>query len=178
MGKDKIIDFAPLIVLIGLMGAGKTTLGKALAEKLGSPFCDADDEIVRIAGKDIPLIFDEDGEPHFRAVERDVITASLNNPEVKVLSTGGGAVMTEETAALIFDKCLTVWVRADVDTLVKRTMKQGGRPLLERDDPRIVLGKLLEERSPVYARADIVVDTSECSVQECVQEIMDKLRLA
>ena len=146
------------VVLVGLMGAGKTSVGKRLAEALEVPFRDSDDEIVAAAGMDIPDIFSTLGEPEFRLGERRVI-ARLLDAEPHVLATGGGAFMNAETRALIAARATSVWLRADLDTLVERTSRRGDRPLLRNGDPRDILARLMAERHPIYAEADIVIDS-------------------
>ncbi|MGF1660433.1 MAG: shikimate kinase [Rubrimonas sp.] len=148
------------VVLIGLMGAGKSSVGRRLAETLGAPFHDSDDEIVAAAGMEIPDIFAELGEPGFRQGERRVI-ARLLEGEPHVLATGGGAYMNAETRALIAERAFAVWIRADLDTLVERTGRKDTRPLLRDGDPRAVLSRLMAERHPVYAQADAVVDSPQ-----------------
>jgi shikimate kinase len=146
------------VVLIGLMGAGKTSVGHRLAEMLGAPFCDSDAEIERAAGMPIPEIFTRLGEPEFRAGERRVIARLLRGP-VQVLATGGGAWMQAETRRAIAERGVSVWLRAGLDVLVARTAGRGHRPLLAGGDPRTVLARLIEERHPVYAEADITLDS-------------------
>ena len=146
------------VVLIGLMGAGKSSVGRRLAEALGADFRDSDDEIVAAAGMDIPDIFAELGEPGFRQGERRVIARLLEGPP-HVLATGGGAYMNAETRALIAERAFSVWIRADLDTLVERTGRKDTRPLLRDGDPRAILSRLMAERHPVYALADAVVDS-------------------
>jgi shikimate kinase len=140
------------------MGAGKTTVGRRLAEALGVGFVDSDDEVAAAAGMDIPDIFKTLGEPAFRMGERRVIARLLQEPPC-VLATGGGAFMNDETRALIREQAVSVWLRADLDTLVERTARRGDRPLLRAGDPRAILAKLMDERHPVYAEADITVDS-------------------
>jgi shikimate kinase len=163
------------IVLIGLMGAGKTTVGRRLADALGAPFRDSDDEIIAAAGMDIPDIFARLGEPTFRAGERRVI-ARLLDEAPHVLATGGGAFMDPDTRALILRSALSVWIRADLDTLVDRTARRGDRPLLRGGDPREILGRLMAERYPVYALADVIVDSGATGRHEdVVAEILAAL---
>ncbi len=149
----------PSIVLVGLMGAGKTSVGRRLAPQLGLPFTDADDEIERAAGLSIADIFDLYGETAFRDGERRVIARLLDGGPM-VLATGGGAFMDPRTRARIRERALSVWLRADLDTLVRRTGRRSDRPLLQGGDVRAKLAKLVSERYPVYAEADIVVDTT------------------
>lgn len=148
------------LVLIGLMGAGKTSIGKRLAARLNLPFVDADHEIERAAGCTIQEIFDRFGEAGFRDGERRVIARLLEQP-VQVLSTGGGAFMDEATRALIRERGISVWLRADLDLLVHRTARRDHRPLLRQGDARTVLGRLMEARYPVYAQADLTVDSDD-----------------
>lgn len=146
-------------VLIGLMGAGKTTVGRRLAERLHAPFRDSDEEIVAAAGMEIPDIFAKFGEPAFRDGERRVIGRLLDEPP-HVLATGGGAFMDARTRDLIRDRAVAVWIRADLDTLVERTGRRQDRPLLKAGEPREILARLMAERHPVYAEAAIVVDSA------------------
>lgn len=146
------------VVLIGLMGAGKTSVGTRLAEMLGAPFRDSDAEIERAANLSVPEIFARYGEAHFRDGERKVIRRLLaEGPQV--LATGGGAFMNPQTRALIAEKAVSVWLRADLDLLVHRTAGRTHRPLLNRGDPRAILAGLMAERYPVYALADVAVDS-------------------
>jgi shikimate kinase len=144
------------IVMIGLMGAGKTKIGGLVAAALGLPFVDADDEIESSAGRTVAQIFEEYGEAAFRDLERRVI-ARLLSEEVKVIATGGGAVMQPQTATLIKSQAVSIWLSADVDVLVARTAEAKKRPLLKGGDPQVILSQLLDKRAPVYAQADIVV---------------------
>jgi shikimate kinase len=146
------------VVLVGLMGAGKTSVGKRLAEALGARFRDSDDEIAEAAGMDIPSIFAALGEPAFRQGERKVIARMLTESP-HVLATGGGAFMDAETRSEIRRSGVSVWLRADLDTLVERTARKNDRPLLRDGDPRATLARLMEQRYPVYAEADVVVDS-------------------
>lgn len=146
------------LVLIGLMGAGKSSVGKRLAAALGAPFRDSDAEIEAAANMTVAEIFREHGEPHFRSGERRVIARLLEGGPL-VLATGGGAFMNAETRALIAERALSVWLRADLDTLHARTSGRTHRPLLNVGDPRATLARLIEERYPVYAGADIAVDS-------------------
>jgi len=148
------------LVLIGLMGAGKTSIGKRLAAKLGLPFVDADHEIERAAGCTIQEIFDRFGEEGFRDGERRVIARLLEQP-VLVLSTGGGAFMDEATRNVIRERGLSIWLRADLDLLVNRTARRDHRPLLRQGDPRAVLSRLMDVRYPIYAQADVTVDSDD-----------------
>lgn len=149
------------IVLVGLMGAGKTSLGKRLAKIFDLPFLDSDAEIEKAAGCTIAEIFESFGEAYFRDGERRVIERILTS-EPCVMATGGGSFMDEKIRSMVKEHALSIWLRADLDTLVKRTSKRRDeRPLLKTGDPREILGKLIEQRYPVYAEADIVVDVSD-----------------
>lgn len=148
------------IVLIGLMGAGKSHVGRRLAMRLHIPFADADQEIEAAAGCSIEHFFDRHGEADFRAGEQRVIARLLEDPAVKVLAAGGGAFMSPDTRARIRERAISVWLRADIDLLLHRvSRRRGTRPLLKQGDPRAVLERLMAERYPVYAQADIIVDS-------------------
>lgn len=142
------------IVLVGMMGVGKSTVGRRLAARLGMPFVDADDEIVQAAGMTIPEIFERFGEAHFRDGERRVI-ARLMDGSAKVIATGGGAFMQEETRRVILDSAVAIWLDADIDVLVDRVSRRADRPLLIGKDPHVVLTDLAAKRNPVYALAPI-----------------------
>jgi shikimate kinase len=164
------------VVLIGLMGAGKSSVGRRLAEALGAAFRDSDDEIAAAAGMEIPDIFAELGEPAFRAGERRVIARLLEGPP-HVLATGGGAFMDAGTRALIAESAVSVWLRADLDTLVERTSRRNDRPLLKTGDPREILARLMAARDPVYAGADVTVDSRAGGPhEEVVAAILAALR--
>lgn len=163
------------VVMVGLMGAGKSAIGKRLAQALGLNFVDADKEIEEAAGCTIPEIFARFGEPAFRDGERRVIARLLEGP-VCVLATGGGAFMDEATRAKIKDRGLSVWLRADLDTLVRRTARRSNRPLLNAGDPREILGKLMAQRYPVYAEADVTVDSLEAPPEATTARVIHALR--
>jgi len=146
------------IVLIGLMGAGKTCIGRRLASRLDLLFIDADAEIEAAAGCTIEEIFARHGEAAFRDGERRVIERLLAQPP-QVLATGGGAFMDTRIRAAIRARAVSVWLRADLDLLLKRTARRNNRPLLKRGEPREILDGLMDERHPVYAEADIAVDS-------------------
>jgi shikimate kinase len=162
------------VVLVGLMGAGKTSIGRRLADRLGVPFVDADHEIVAAAGKSIPDIFSEHGEAHFRDGERKVIARLLENG-TQVLATGGGAFMNAETRSGIKQHGISVWLKADIATLLERVAKRGGRPLLEGEDPEGVMRQLAEARYPVYALADITVESTNAKHQNTVNDVIRAL---
>lgn len=164
------------IVLVGLMGAGKSSVGKRLASVLGLPFHDSDDEIVKAAGQTIQEIFDTHGEEEFRRGERRVIERLLDSGSM-VLATGGGAFMNAETRALLKEKAVTVWLRADLDLLWRRVGRKGGRPLLQTENPKKVLSDLLDARYPIYAEADHVVESKDGPHMETVNAIRNVLNL-
>ncbi len=162
------------IVLVGLMGSGKSTVGRRLAARLDVPFVDADSEIESAAGCSVEDIFRLHGEAAFRDGERRVIRRLLAGP-VCVLATGGGAFIDPETSAAVKRQAISVWLQADLDILVERCARRGNRPLLARGDPRGILGRLLEERRPHYAKADIVVQSGTGPHEEVVDKIVDRL---
>jgi shikimate kinase len=148
------------VVLVGLMGAGKTKIGRRLAARLGLPFFDSDSEIEAAAGETIDEIFRHRGEAAFRDGERRVIARLLSQPP-HVLATGGGAFMDPATRTIIARRGVSVWLRADLDVLLARVSRRNNRPLLKERDPRAVLGELIERRHPVYAEADITIDSGD-----------------
>lgn len=162
------------IVLTGLMGAGKTKIGGVLARILDVPFVDADHEIEAAAGQSIPDIFAQYGEAEFRDLERRVI-ARLLNEGVRVVSTGGGAVMNEETRNAIHQQSTSIWLDASMDTLVARTAGYNDRPLLRNGDPREILSALLEKRREAYAQAHITIDSSGDNAEETAAVILTAL---
>ena len=168
------LDLERSVVLIGMMGAGKTSIGQRLARTLGWPFRDADREIEAAAGTTIPNIFAEIGEGAFRQSERQVI-ARLLGGERHVLALGGGAFMNPGTRALVREHGISIWLRASLDELVRRTARRSDRPLLQGHDPRARLAALLEERGPVYAQADLVVDTDQGSMRSVIATIVERL---
>ncbi|MBS0490857.1 MULTISPECIES: shikimate kinase [unclassified Phenylobacterium] len=165
---------ARTITLVGLMGVGKSSVGRRLANALDLPFKDADVEIEAAAGRSIPDIFAEMGEPAFREGERRVITRLLENPP-HVLATGGGAFMNDETRALIKERSISVWLKADLDVLVRRVSRKDSRPLLSGKDPLAVLTELAEKRYPVYAQADIMVETGDTAHHVTVDQVIRAL---
>ena len=165
------------VALVGLMGVGKSTVGRKLAEQLGAPFVDSDEEIEKAAGLSVQEIFDRLGEPEFRRGERRVIERLVNGPPI-VLATGGGAYMDPETRALLKEKATTVWLRADLDTIWKRVSRRDTRPLLKKDNPKQVLAELSAARAPVYAEADIVVDSGDGPSTIAVKAIREALGVA
>jgi shikimate kinase len=163
------------VALVGLMGAGKSAIGKRLALRLALPFVDADDEIERAAGCTISEFFERFGEAEFRAGERRVIQRLLEGPP-RVLSTGGGAYMDPETRALMRDHAITVWLRADLDVLYDRVRKRQHRPLLRQGDPREILARLMNQRYPIYAEADIVVESTAQPADITTDQVVEALR--
>jgi shikimate kinase len=163
------------IVLIGMMGAGKSTIGRRLAARLRLPFLDADTEIEAAAGMSIPDIFEIHGEPHFRDGEARVIARLLDSGPV-VIATGGGAFMREETRNRIRDKAVSIWLKADVDTIMKRVKRRADRPLLQTDDPAATVSRLLQAREPVYQNADLTIASREVPHDRIVEECIDALR--
>jgi shikimate kinase len=162
------------LVLVGLMGAGKSTVGRRLASALRLPFHDADQEIEAAAGCTISDFFDRYGETAFRDGERKVIARLLSGPR-HVLATGGGAFMDPQTRCLIKDRGLSIWLRADISLLLERVTKRPTRPLLKSGDPRATMEKLIHERYPVYAEADIVVDSNGGPHEAVMHQIITKL---
>jgi shikimate kinase len=159
------------LVMVGLMGAGKTKVGGMLAKSLDLPFVDADQEIEAAAGCSVADIFERHGEPAFRDLERKVL-ARLLSEELRVIAPGGGAVMNEETAALVWDKSTSIWLKADLDILVERTSRNNKRPLLKNGNPREILAGLMEKRHPVYANAEVIVDTDESEIEYTLQKLL------
>ena len=163
------------IALVGLMGVGKSSIGRRLAATLALPFRDADTEVEEAAGRSIPDIFAELGEPAFRDGERRVI-ARLLEGEPHVLATGGGAFMNEQTRALIKEKAVSVWLKGDLEVLARRVSRKGDRPLVAGRDPLEVLQAQAAVRYPLYAQADITVETGETPHQVAVEAILAALR--
>jgi len=163
------------VVLIGLMGAGKTKIGQRLGKRLGLPFVDADDEIAAAAGCTIPEIFETLGEPAFREGEWRVIARLLDGPP-QVLATGGGAFMDPQTRQRVANRGISIWLRAELDVLVERTGRRGGRPLLAGTDRRQTLARLMAERYPVYGLADAIVDTGFEPPEATVDKVVQSLR--
>lgn len=163
------------LVLVGMMGAGKTAIGRRIAARLGLPFVDADDEIVRAAGCSIEDIFQRHGETAFRDGERRVIARLLGAP-VHILATGGGAYLDPETRARIGETCLSVWLRVDKEVLWRRVKRRDDRPLLKTDAPYETLSRLVDERYPVYAEADITVDSVDGPAEDTVDRVLEAVQ--
>lgn len=172
MSGEMVVD-RPL-VLVGLMGAGKSCIGRRLAQRLRLPFVDADREIEQAAGCSIPEIFARHGEQAFRDGERRVILRLLESPPF-VLATGGGAFMDPRTRAVIREKAISIWLRADLDLLVRRTGRRGDRPLLQVDDPRAKLAELMTTRYPIYAEADLTVDSQDGPPDATLERVLAAL---
>jgi shikimate kinase len=164
-----------LIVLVGMMGAGKSTIGRRLAARLSLPFIDADTEIETAAGMTIPEIFEVHGEPHFRDGEARVIARLLENGPC-VLATGGGSFMREETRRRIGEKAISIWLKADTDIIMRRVKRRADRPLLHTTDPEATVNRLLSEREPVYGRADVTIASRDVPHDKIVDECIDALR--
>jgi len=158
------------IALVGLMGAGKSTVGRRLAARLGLPFADSDAEIEAEAGLTIAAIFERFGEAEFRARERAVV-ARLVAGGPAVIATGGGAFIDEGTRALILARCTAVWLDGDAGTLARRVARQGGRPLLAGEDPAAALARLAETRGPYYAEAHLRVRSDEAAVETIIEAL-------
>jgi shikimate kinase len=163
------------IVLVGMMGAGKSSIGRKLAARLALSFTDADTEIELAAGMSIPEIFEIRGEGEFRTGEARVIARLLEGGP-QVMATGGGAYMNADTRALIAAKGVSVWLRADFDVLMKRIKRRTDRPLLKTADPAATLRKLMDERYPVYAGADVIIESRDVLHDVIVEEIITGLR--
>jgi len=164
------------VALVGLMGAGKTTIGRRLAQALGLPFADADSEIVSAAGTSIEDIFAHHGECEFRRGERQVIARLLAGPP-HVLATGGGAFIDPRTRALMKARAISIWLKAPLDVLMKRVARRDDRPLLKEDDPRAVMQRLIDERYPIYSEADLTVETGAGPHNAAVLDILAALRV-
>jgi shikimate kinase len=164
------------IVLVGMMGAGKSTIGRRLSARLRLPFLDADIEIETAAGMSIPDIFETRGEPDFRDGEARVIARLLDGGPC-VLATGGGAFMREETRNRIRDRAVSIWLKADVDIIMRRVKRRSDRPLLKTADPAATVGRLIEEREPVYQHADLTIWSRDVPHEKIVDECLDALHI-
>lgn len=162
------------IVLVGMMGVGKSTIGRRLAARLKLPFVDADTEIETSAQMSIPEIFERHGEPYFRDGEARVIARLLDSGPV-VLATGGGAFMREETRARIAAKAVSIWLKADPDVIMRRVRRRADRPLLQTADPEATVTRLLDEREPIYRMADLTISSRDVPHDRIVEECMDTL---
>lgn len=164
-----------IIVLIGLMGSGKSRVGLELARLMRLPFIDSDKEIEKAAGMPIPEIFERLGEPEFRKGEKKVMLRLLEG-ESKVLASGGGAFIQKDIREAVKEKAVSVWLKAELDTLVERTSRKDNRPLLRNVDPAAKLKELMDVRYPVYAEADITVITDRQSPKHMARLIMARLQ--
>jgi shikimate kinase len=162
------------IVLVGMMGVGKSTIGRRLSARLRLPFVDADTEIEAAAGMSIPDIFETHGEPYFRDGEARVI-ARLIDSGSGVLSTGGGAFMREETRHRIHAKAVSIWLKADADTIMRRVKRRADRPLLQTADPEATVGRLIREREPIYQHADLTIWSRDVPHEKIVDECIEAL---
>jgi shikimate kinase len=162
------------IVLVGMMGAGKTTVGRRLAARLGRHFVDSDEEVEKAANMTIPEIFAAHGEADFRAGEARVIARLLRDENI-VLGTGGGAFINPETRALIKAGAVSVWIKAELDLLFQRVSRRSNRPLLKTDNPRETLRSLIEVRYPIYAEADVTVVSRDVPQDQVAGDIVDAL---
>jgi shikimate kinase len=163
------------VVLVGMMGAGKSTIGRRLSARLRLPFLDADSEIeLAHAGMTIPEIFAAHGEPYFRDGEARVIARLLDNGP-GVMATGGGAFMREETRNRIHDRAVSIWLKADADIIMRRVKRRADRPLLQTADPAATVGRLIEEREPVYQCANLTIWSRDVPHEKIVDECIDAL---
>ncbi len=162
------------VVLVGMMGAGKSTIGRRLSARLRLPFLDADIEIEAAAGMSISDIFETHGESYFRDGEARVIARLLDSGPA-VLATGGGAFMREETRNRIRDKAISIWLKADADIIMRRVRRRADRPLLQTADPAATVGRLIEEREPVYQHADITIWSRDVPHEKIVDECVEAL---
>jgi shikimate kinase len=162
------------VVLVGMMGAGKSTIGRRLSARLRLPFFDADTEIEAAAGMSIPDIFETHGEAHFRDGEARVIARLLDSGPA-VLATGGGAFLREQTRSNIRSKAISIWLKADADVIMRRVKRRADRPLLQTADPAATVGRLIAEREPVYQHADITIWSRDVPHEKIVDECIDAL---
>lgn len=162
------------VALVGLMGAGKTTVGRGLAKRLGLPFVDADREIEAAVGLSVAEIFERFGEAHFRERERRIIARLVDGPP-RVIAAGGGAFVDDETRALILARCTAVWLDVEIETLAERAGKGSGRPLLDGKDPREALRALAGARNPIYAEAHIAIKGGDARPEATVERIVRAL---
>ncbi|RPF72540.1 shikimate kinase [Aurantiacibacter spongiae] len=165
------------LVLVGMMGVGKSTVGRKLAATLEIPFADADDEIVEAANMTIPEIFDRFGEDYFRDGERRVIARMMDSRRPRVIATGGGAFVTQETRALILESAIAIWLDSDCDTLVERVSRNDRRPLLKDGDTREIVRRMKSDREPAYAEAQLHVESGTGPHADTVQRIVEALDL-
>jgi shikimate kinase len=168
------VESARPIALVGMMGVGKSTIGRRLSQRLDLPFVDADHEIVQAASLSINEIFERYGEAHFRDGERRVI-GRLFDGKPKIIATGGGAFINDETRAMMLDRAIVIWLDADIETLVERVSRKNERPLLRNGNPREILTKLAAERNPIYATAHIHVKSESTPHDATIEAILKAL---
>ena len=176
MEETEVLILPKPLILVGLMGAGKSAVGRRVAALLEIPFIDADAEIEQAADCTISEIFEREGEQGFRAGERRVVTRLLDTEPVHVLATGGGAFIDPATRALIGERGISLWLRADLEVLFERVSRRSHRPLLKTADPKGTLAALVEKRYPVYAKADIMVDSGEGPIGAMVERVLAAVR--
>jgi len=162
------------VVLVGMMGAGKSTIGRRLSARLRLPFLDADIEIETAAGMSIPDIFETHGEPHFRDGEARVIARLLDSGP-NIIATGGGAFLREQTRSRIRDKAVSIWLKADADIILRRVKRRADRPLLQTADPAATIERLIGEREPFYQQADLTIWSRDVPHEKIVDECIDAL---
>ncbi len=176
MRNKKRIELDKPIVMVGLMGAGKTSIGRALARHLGIPFIDSDKEIEKISGCSVVDIFSMYGEKEFRRVEEKVIERLIDTPPfIKVISTGEGAFITKAVRQVALEKALTIWLKADLELLVKRTNFRHTRPQLLNTDSRQILAQLIRERYDTYALADVAVETGDENIHKTLNKVLNAI---
>ncbi|MBI1366140.1 MAG: shikimate kinase [Alphaproteobacteria bacterium] len=175
--RAKGVDFecGRTIALVGMMGVGKTTVGRRLAERLGLPFFDTDEEIEKAAGMSVAELFSAHGEDSFRRGEAQIIARLLEGPP-HVLATGGGSILDPETRRLLRERALTIWLRADLDVIARRAARRDTRPLLKGGEPREILSRLLDARAPFYARSDLVIDGQPGAHARTVDALIEAIR--
>lgn len=172
--KPSDLDVRRPIVLVGMMGAGKTTVGRRLATALDLPFCDTDTEIEKAAGMSVSDLFAAHGEASFRKGEAKVIKRLLGAPPM-ILATGGGALTNAQTRTLIKERSVSIWIKVDIETVLRRASRRGARPLLQTGDPRATLERLFAEREAFYAEADIHLESQPGPHENTVELIIEKL---
>ena len=158
------------ITILGMPGAGKSTIGRELAAKRGLPFVDSDSEVEKAAHMSISQIFEKLGETAFREGESKVISQLLAGPQ-RIISTGGGSFMHKATREIIKKKAISIWLKVDFDILLERVLRSKNRPLLNKEDPATILRDLIEQREPVFAEANIIVEVAACNIHETVEKV-------
>lgn len=176
MSSSSILQLDKSLVLVGLMGCGKSAVGRRLARKTGVDFVDLDKEIERLEGMSIVDIFSKKGELYFREKEQEVLSNLFESKEPCILATGGGAFINEQSQKLIKEKAISVWIKADLEILLVRVAKKNTRPLLEKGDKRQILKELMDERYPIYEQADYTVISDERPHEAVMQQIMDVIK--